>query len=236
MGQRQIDYSDGTTGMSGILVTPDSGRPVPGVLVAHDWTGRNDFALNVATQLAELGYAAFAMDMYGNAQTADTVEGKAALMAPLKENRGLLMQRVNAAFNTMIDQPEVDRGRTGAVGFCFGGLVVLDLARSGASVGGVVSFHGFLDAPEQALCKPITAQVLALHGYQDPMVPPAVLPVFEAEMANAGVDFQLHIYGRAVHAFTNPHANDPSFGTVYDDVTRNRAFRTMQGFFADLFG
>lgn len=236
MGQRQIDYSDGTTGMSGILVTPDASGPTPGVLVAHDWSGRNAFAVDVATRLAGLGYAAFAIDMYGGAQTADTIEGKAALMEPLKDNRGLLMQRVNAGFKAMVDQPEVDGAKTGAVGFCFGGLVVLDLARSGARVGGVVSFHGFLDAPEQALCKPISARVLALHGYQDPMVPPAVLPVFEAEMHEAGVDFQLHIYGRAKHAFTNPAANNADLGTVYDDLSRHRAFRSMEDFFADLFG
>lgn len=236
MGQREIDYSDGTTGMRGLLVTPDGVGPAPGVLVAHDWSGRNEFAVDMANQLAARGYAAFAIDMYGSAQVEDTIEGKAKLMSPLKENRGLLMQRVTAGFNTMVEQAEVDASRTAAIGFCFGGQVVLDLARSGAPVGGVVSFHGFLDAPEQALCKPISAQVLALHGYQDPMVPPAVLPVFEAEMHAAQVDFQLHIYGRAQHAFTNPQANNSALGTVYDEVTRLRALRTMDGFLADLFG
>lgn len=235
MAQRTIEYQEGDTRLVGVMVTPEAAGPAPAVLIAHDWTGRNDIALQHAQRLAKQGYVGFAMDMYGDGRNGSTVEEKAGLMAPLREDRGLLMRRAAAGFEAMLAQPEVDRERTAAIGFCFGGLVVLDLARSGANVGGVVSLHGFLDAPERALCKPITAQVLVLHGYKDPMVQPPMLPVFEAEMHEAEVDFQLHVYGRAMHAFTNPAAQNKDMGTVYDEVTAQRAMRTLDGFLADLF-
>lgn len=235
MAQRTIEYNEGGTRLKGVVTTPETKAKAPGVLIAHDWSGLNEFAEQMASRLAEQGYVGFAIDMYGEGRLGTTVEEKSKLMAPVKDDRALLMRRVNAGFEAMLAQPEVDGKRTGAIGFCFGGLVVLDLARSGADVGGVVSFHGFLDAPDKSLCKPIKAQVLALHGYQDPMVTPDSLPPFQKEMSDAGVDFQLHIYGRAKHAFTNPAANDPKLGTVYDELSRRRALRSMDGFFADLF-
>lgn len=235
MAQRTIEYNEGNTRLKGVVVTPETSAPAPGVLIAHDWSGLNEFAEKMASRLAEQGYVGVAIDMYGEGRLGSTVEEKAKLMTPVKQDRALLMRRVNAGFDAMLAQPEVDKKRTGAIGFCFGGLVVLDLARSGANVGGVVSFHGFLDAPDASLCKPIKAQVLALHGYRDPMVTPDSLPTFQTEMHQAGVDFQLHVYGRAKHAFTNPAANDPNLGTVYDELSRRRALRTMEGFFADLF-
>ena len=235
MEQRNVEYSEGGVTMVGQMFVPEGGGVRPGVLVAHDWSGRNALAHDAATRLAGQGYVGFALDMYGAGRCFEQTKDKVDNMAALRADRGLLMRRIAAALNAMKGQPEVDAACTGAIGFCFGGLCVLDLARSGAEVGGVVAFHGLLDAPSAELCKPIRAQVLALHGYRDPMCPPAMLAAFEEEMRAAEVDFQVHVYGRAVHAFANPIANNAAAGTVYDALTAHRAFRSMEGFFADLF-
>jgi dienelactone hydrolase len=236
MEKRSIDYRcDGVT-LEGVAVLPEGKGKVPGVLVSHDWTGRNAFAEQRAADLAALGYVGFALDMYGEGKTGATVPEKAQLMTPLREDRSLLMRRMQAALAALKDLDRVDASKTGAIGFCFGGLCALDLARSGAELSAVVSFHGLLDAPPKALCKPISARVLALHGYRDPMATPEQLVAFGKEMVEANCDWQLHAYGTAVHAFTNPEANDPGFGTVYDERVAKRAFRSMRDFLGDVFG
>lgn len=235
MEEREIEYSVAGLTLVGRLITKGGRNARPGVLVAHDWGGRNELALNTAARLAKLGYSAFALDMYGGARVCDSMEERAQRMGELIANRAMLMARMQAALSAMCQQAEVDRGRTAAVGFCFGGRCVLDLARSGADVGGVVSFHGLLEPPPSELCKPITAQVLALHGYRDPMAKPDMLAAFEQEMLGSCEDFQVHVYGRAMHAFANPKANNPDFGTAYEPRTAHRAFRTMEGFLSDLF-
>lgn len=238
MPTRTVEYQCEGTRLVGHLFLPEgsAGAPVPGVLVAHDWGGCNDNARGHAKGLADLGYAGFAIDMYGEGRTGNSVEENAALMGAVKSDRSVLIARINAALSTLKEQPEVDGARTGAVGFCFGGLCVLDLARSGADVGGVISMHGLLDAPPAELCKPITAQVLVCHGYRDPMAPPEHMLALCKELEAADCDFQVHAYGRAVHAFTNPAANMPAMGAVYDAPTDKRAMRSMRDFFADLFG
>ena len=233
---QKIDYYDGDVLLEGYCAYEESGKDKrPAVLVAHDWSGKNDFACYKAEKLAELGYVGFAIDMYGKGKTGQTKEEKMALMQPLMQNRADLQKRILAAFNTVTQLDMVNSSRIGAIGFCFGGLCVLDLARSGAEVKGVVSFHGMLQAPESASSATIKAKVLALHGFDDPMVTADQVMNFGAEMTQAKVDWQMHMYGHTMHAFTNPQANDPGFGTVYSKIADQRSWVGMKDFFGEIF-
>src|SRR5262249_39067750 len=147
--------------------------------------------------------------------------------------RLLLQQRVISALNTLKKIDVVDTSRIAAIGFCFGGMCVLDLARTGANLKGVVSFHGLLHAPEKTAN--ITAKILALHGADDPMVPPEQVLHFQQEMTRAGADWQMHIYGSTQHAFTNPNANDKELGLVYHNLADRRSWIAMQNFFTEIF-
>jgi dienelactone hydrolase len=232
----KIEYTDGSIMLEGYCAFDDSKQgKKPAVLIAHDWSGRNDFACQKAEQLAELGYVGFALDMYGNGKVAKTLEEKKALHQPILDDRLLLRTRVVAAFETLQKLDMVNQARIGAMGFCFGGTCVLDLARSGAELRGVVSFHGGLGAPKDLPSKKIHAKVLALHGYEDPMVPPAVVRGFEDEMTQAQVDWQLTIYGHAMHGFTNPTAHDAKTGILYNSLADMRSWISMRDFFAEVF-
>lgn len=211
-------------------------EPRPLVLVAPDWSGRNDFACERALKLAKLGYVGFAIDMYGQGRTAEIKEEKSALMEPLIADRQLLRGRILAALDAAVALPEVDAKCVAAIGFCFGGLCVLDLARSGAQVKGVVSFHGLLGAPEELPSKPITAKILAFTGYDDPMVRPEAVNAFAEEMTKAKADWQIHLYGHTKHGFTNPDANDPILGTQYNPLADKRSMQTLLCFLDEVFG
>jgi dienelactone hydrolase len=234
--KKNIQYVAGTAKLEGYYVFDDTivGKR-PAILVAHDWSGRNEFACQKAERLAELGYVGFALDMFGQGIIGNTKDEKAALIQPLLADRELLGQRMLAALNVVQALDQVDNTRIGAMGFCFGGLCVLDLARIGAKVRGVVSFHGLLNAPSSSRVHPITAKVLVLHGADDPMVSPDVVAEFQDEMSKAGADWQFHTYGNTMHAFTNPGANDPGFGTVYSAVAARRSWMTMKNFFTEIF-
>jgi dienelactone hydrolase len=182
-----------------------------------------------------LGYVGFAVDMYGKGILGSGPEENARLMQPLMEDRAMLQKRMQAALHAVKSLPWVDDGKIAAIGFCFGGLCVLDLARTGAGIKGVVSFHGLLVAPGNTQGNAIKAKVLALHGHDDPMVPPEQVLAFEREMTEAGADWQLHTYGHTMHAFTNPAANNPDFGTVYQADADRRSWQAMQNFLAELF-
>ncbi len=207
----------------------------PLVLISHDWSGCNDFARNKAQKLADLGYVGFALDMFGKGKQGKTKEEKTALIKPLLENRSLLSQRIQAGLKAASSLEIVDTNKIAAIGFCFGGLCVLDLARSGAKLNGVISFHGLLNRPEAEAIRPIQAKVLVLHGYDDPMVPPQQLLSFADEMRAAKADWQIHIYGNTMHAFTNPEAKDPAFGTVYNAKADQRSWQTMRNFLEEIF-
>lgn len=209
--------------------------PRPLVLVIHDWSGRNAFACQKAEQLAKLGYVGFAVDMYGLGRLGETKEEKMGLMEPLISDRALLKARVLAAFDAAKELNEVDETKTAAIGFCFGGLCALDLARSGAEITGVVSFHGLLHPPEERPIRTIKAKILALHGYDDPMVSPDQVRAFADEMTKAQADWQVHMYGHTQHAFTNPLAQDPAFGTVYNSLAEKRSMQSMVCFLDELF-
>jgi dienelactone hydrolase len=229
-----IEYYDGDTLLEGYLAINDDAANKPIVIVAHDWSGRNEFACEKARALANLGYAGFALDMYGKGKIGKTKEEKVALMQPLADNRRLLQQRIQAAFNTVSQLTNVNTQKIAAIGFCFGGLCVLDLARSGTKLAGVISFHGLLGAPDTP-SESIHAKILTLHGYDDPMVTPEQVMSFADEMTTAKVDWQIQMYGNTMHAFTNPEANDPEFGTVYNKTTANRAWQSMELFLKELF-
>lgn len=237
MEERAIDYEHGGVRLCGVAFVPEGAKSLklPGILVAHDWRGRHAFAIEEAKKLAGFGFVTLALDMYGGGKVGAELSEYVALMQPLAEDRALLMGRISAALDALKAIPEVDIARTGAIGFCFGGKCVLDLARSGAEVRGVVSLHGLLDPPPAAICKPAHARVLVLHGFRDPMAPPEQLIALGHELAGLGADFQLLAYGRAAHAFANPIANQPARGAVYDELTRDRAYRLMHDFFLELF-
>lgn len=233
---KTIDYQDGNTVLEGYLACHETGKPKPAVLVAHDWSGRREMACKGAERIAEMGYAGFALDMYGKGifGADGDAEKNGALMAPFAQDRALLRRRINAALHAVRQLPQVDATKVAAMGYCFGGLCVLELARSGADVKGVISIHGIF-APGNVANEKITAKVLCLHGHDDPMVPPEQVLAFETEMTQAHVDWQVHVYGGTMHAFTNPKANNPGFGTVYREVAANRAYRSIANFLGEVF-
>lgn len=207
-------------------------RPV--VLVFHDWAGQSDFARERSRRLAELGYIGFAVDLYGKGRRGSTREECSALMTPLVQDRGLLRRRIEATAAEAARVPGADAGRLGAIGFCFGGLCALDLARSGVpGIRGVASFHGLFTPPAWKGGR-ISAKVLALHGYDDPMAQPDALRAFCNEMSAAGADWEVNAYAGTMHAFTNPHANDPAFGTVYSAQADARSWARCVAFFAEV--
>jgi dienelactone hydrolase len=206
----------------------------PAVLIVHDWSGRNESACEKAKQFATLGYIGFAVDMYGRGRIGVSNDEKMALMTPLVNDRKLLAARIRAAFETVQNRPEVDATRIAVLGFCFGGMCALDLARSGVSLKAAVSCHGLLAKPDKLDGKPIQAKILALHGYADPMVDPEQLLAFCQEMEAAKVDWQVHCYGQVQHAFTNPNAHDEELGLVYNPLAATRAWLAIEGFLEEV--
>lgn len=206
----------------------------PLVLVVHTWAGKDDFVHKKAESLAELGYVGFAVDMYGDGKTGSDAAENESMMTPLVSDRDLLKARINSALEYGKSLSYVDSSKVAAIGYCFGGLVVLDLARSGANVSGVVSFHGLLMSSD-INSSGLRSKVLVLHGERDPMVPLEMVDSFQKEMTEANADWQLHSYGGAYHAFTNPDANDASLGTKYDKNADSRSWQSMINFFEEIF-
>ncbi|MGB0955937.1 MAG: dienelactone hydrolase family protein, partial [Panacagrimonas sp.] len=214
-------------------VVPDgSGAKRPGVLVAHQWGGRDAFAGDQARRMAQWGYAGFALDMYGAGVMGNSVEENSALMAPFMADRSRVARRMQAALDTLRDQPEVDENRIAAIGFCFGGLCALDLARSGAEVRAVASFHGLLKPPETRAGK-IGAKVLVMHGSDDPLAPLEDVFALRDEMSAAQADYQVMIYGNAKHAFAVPGANNPGIGTLHNVDAERRSMALLRAFLAE---
>jgi dienelactone hydrolase len=233
---KMIDYQDGSRQLEGYLAYHETDQPKPAVLIAHDWSGRREFACKAAERIADMGYIGFALDMYGKGifGADGDAEKNGALMSPFATDRALLRRRINAALHAVRQLPQVDATKVAAMGYCFGGMCVLELARSGADVKSVISIHGIF-APGHVTNEKITAKVLCLHGHDDPMVSPEQVLAFETEMTQAGVDWQVHVYGGTMHAFTNPKANNPDFGTVYKEVAANRAYQSIANFLGEVF-
>jgi dienelactone hydrolase len=232
---RLVEYAHEGEILEGFFAWNDEREaPLPGVLIAHAWGGRDAFVCDKARVLAGLGYAAFALDMYGKGVLGSGPEENAKLMQRFTSDRATLQTRMHAALAALRQQTEADAGRIAAIGFCFGGLCVLDLARTGADLRGAVSFHGLLAPPGNTSGQSIQAKLLILHGYRDPLAPPPQLTALAEELTAAGADWQIHCYGNALHAFTNPKANDPAFGTVYDPSAERRSWQSMRNFLEEV--
>ncbi len=243
MKTEEIKYAVGKdfTG-NGYLAVEDGAHKRPGVIIAHAWRGQDAFVREKAKELAALGYVGFAADLYGNGRTAENDVEAAKLMKPLFEDRRELRRRIVGAFCELQKHPAVDPHNIGAIGFCFGGLTVIELLRSGTNVRSVVSFHGVLGnvlgdmtAETEPLHLPLKGSLLLLHGYKDPLVSSEDLLAIQKEFSDAEVDWQLHTYGTAAHAFSNPNATDEKNGLIYNEVANKRAWQSMKYFLQEQF-
>jgi len=208
----------------------------PGVLIIHEWTGLGDYVKRRAREIASLGYVAFALDIYGKGIRPTTPDDAGAQAKIYRSDRQLMRARAAAGLEQLRKHRFTDPSRIAAIGYCFGGGAALELARGGADISGVVSFHGNLDTPNPKDANNIEAKVLVLHGADDPYVPQEQIDMFKEEMRNAGVDWQLFMYGDAVHSFTNPDSgNDKSRGAAYNEKADKRSFRAMTDFFNEIF-
>ena len=209
--------------------------PRPGIMVCHNWAGRGENDGRNARRLAELGYTGFAVDLYGKGVLGSGPEENAKLMQPFVDDRGCLQSRLAAARAAMCEQPEVDAARTAVIGFCFGGLCALDMARAALPVQAAVSFHGLFVPAGNIPAPRIDAKVMILHGWDDPMATPDDELAVPKEMTDAGADWQLHAYGGTAHAFSTPGANNPDAGTVYHADADRRSWQAMVNLLAETF-
>lgn len=234
---KTVEYKKGKDTFEGVLVYPDNVKgKVPGILMIHNWMGVSDETKKQATRMAELGYAVFAADIYGKGVRPKNVEEAGKLAGTYRGDRPLFRERLQLGLEILRGQKEVDSSKLLAVGYCFGGTGVIELARAGADVKGVVSFHGGLDSPTPADGKNIKAKVLALHGADDPYVKAEDLAAFEQEMRESKVDWQLYKYGNAVHSFTEMSAgNDNSKGAAYNAAADARSFEAFKDFAKESF-
>ncbi len=233
---RQVEYRDHAIELEAYMAYDDaSSDRRPGVLISHAWAGRGEFEENKAEMLAELGYVGFALDLYGKGVQGSNPEQNQALMQPLLDDRAALQRRMQLALEVCRRQKEVDGERVAAMGFCFGGLCVLDLARTGADILGAASFHGLFGSPGNTGDNKISAKVLVMHGWDDPMATPDQVLSLADELSTMGADWQMHAYGNTQHAFSNPAADDPDMGTVYNADADRRSWQSLQLFLAEIF-
>ena len=232
-----IEYRQGDTVLEGYLAHDGVVKGQrPGVLVVHEWSGINPYVKQRAEQLAKLGYVALAADIYGKGVRPRAPDEAAKVAAVYRNDRALMRARAQAALEVLRHHEGVDSKRIAAIGYCFGGTTVLELARNGADIAGVVSFHGGLDTPNPEDARNIKCKVLVLHGGDDPFVPAAQVAGFWQEMRKAGVDWQMIVYGGAVHSFTNPESgSDPSRGAAYSERADRRSWQAMRLFCGDIF-
>ena len=238
MKTQEVEYEHEGTRLQGYLAYDDAAQGKrPGVIVVHEWWGNNDYARRRAEQLAGLGYVGFALDMYGKGVRAKSVEEAGKMSGRFKNDRELMRERAAAGLETLRKQPQVDPAKVAAIGYCFGGTVALELARSGADLAGVVSFHGALDTSMPAEQGQVKAKILVCHGADDPFVPPEQVHEFLKEMQAAQADWQLVAYGNAVHSFTNPEVDKVNLeGARYNRDADRRSWKAMQVFFGEIFG
>lgn len=235
-------YNCKGTELNGYLVHDDSiHAPRPAIIIAHAWRGLDDFAKAKAEELAKMGYVAFAADLYGIKTPAKNDEEAGQRMLPLFIDRQKLQERMAAAFHFLTENPLVDAARVGAIGFCFGGLAVIELLRSGCPVRGVVSFHGVLtnhlgetSATTVPIAKNIQGSLLMLNGHDDPLFTKADIAQLEDEFTAAKVDWTFVDYGHTSHAFTNPEATNAKSGMVYQERSAHRAWAAMLEFFDEV--
>jgi dienelactone hydrolase len=231
---RTVEHEYEGKQFEGLLVLNDARpTPQPCVLVFHGWEGRSEAQEECAQKLTAWGYAGFAVDLYGKGLRGTTPEECQALITPLIENRAMLRERLLHTVEVVRHLPEVDSANLAAIGFCFGGLCVLDLARAGAPLKGVASFHGLFTPPGLPFIATSKPKVIAFHGWDDPMVPPADVVALGAELTAAGLDWQLTAYGGTMHAFMAEGANIPEMGILYNARSARRAWESLRGFLAE---
>ena len=230
-----LEYPAGDITCRGEYYTPDDrSGDLPVVLVCHAWDGLNNEVRDKASRLAESGYIAFAIDVHGNGKTIEDFGQLEATLTPYMQDRAMLLERMRGAAQAAADIPNADANRIGAMGYCFGGMAVLDLVRAGTdNLKAAVSFHGGLIGNDLDNPATLNSHVLVLHGEDDPLVPPDEVAAFKAEMTDKNVDWQLVSYGHTVHAFTRPEANNPAFGAVYNESADRRSWQAMLNFFAE---
>jgi dienelactone hydrolase len=238
--EMEVTYGAGETTMKGYLAYDEAiGGKRPGILVVHEWWGLNDYARKRARMLAELGYTALAIDMYGAGKTASHPDDAGKFAGELRQNLPLAKARFLAALDLLRQRPQVDAEKIAAIGYCFGGGVVLEMARAGVDLKGVASFHGSLDTANPASPGTVKAKVLVLNGADDTFVTPEQIAAFKKEMEAAGVDYRFVNYPGAKHSFTNPEAD--AFGKkfnlplAYDQETDRKSWQALQDFFAEIF-
>jgi len=234
---KPVDYSQGGQALQGWLAYDDSVKESrPGIVVFPEWWGMNDYVKHRAEQLARLGYVAFAADMYGKGVLTSDKDEAAQLSGRFYNDPDLMRARAAAALEQLKNAPQADPKRLGATGYCFGGTVALELARSGADLAGVVSFHGGLKTSRPGDAKNIKGKILICTGGDDAFVPPEQVAAFEDEMRQAGVDWQVIVYGGAHHAFTNPDADKFGIPNIkYQPEADRRSWAAMRAFFEEIF-
>jgi dienelactone hydrolase len=230
----EISYTAGDTECIGYLAQPKGDGPHPVVMVAPAYRGLDDFVKERADWLATLGYIGFAVDYYGNGRLASDMDEASAMMQALNNDRPSLRARMLAALETARTLPNADPSRIAAMGFCMGGKAVLDLARSGATLSGVIGFHGVFDAPPEG-CETMNTSVLLLHGWDDPLATPQQAVDLAAELTAHCNDWQMLAFGNTAHSFTNPAAQAPEAGNVYSKRANDRAFAAMLAFLKERF-
>ena len=234
MSGRIVDYYDDLIECKGYLEIPESTHPVPLVLVAHTWKGRTDFEDQKVTALNDLGYAALSIDIYGGGVNGQSVEENRALIEPFVNNRELFRQRLISAVDFGKTLEGIDSSKIALIGFCFGGLAAIELARSGYDLSGCISFHGLLNQSDAPL-KKVNTKLLVLHGDKDPMVSSDQILALQDEMTESEADWQFISYGNTYRAFTNPAANDIEMGTVYNHDSDMRSWTAMSNFLEEIF-
>lgn len=237
MANKTLTYRDGAVNLKGYLADSQQAGRRPGVVVFPEAFGISEHAMERARRLAALGYVALAADPYGDGKQASDLPGAIEMMTAVRADTDRWRARAKAALDALCAEPGVDATKVAAIGYCFGGSTALELARSGAPLSAVVSFHGGLEAPRPDDAKQIRAKVLVCHGADDPLVPPEQVAAFEAQMRSTKVDWQLTSYGGVAHSFTNPDAGkvgNPAL--AYDATADRRSWAAMLGLFEEVFG
>ena len=234
---KEIEYRQGETALQGFIAWDDAARGKrPGVLVVHEWWGLNDHARNQARRLAEAGYVGFAVDMYGKGKVTTHPQEAQAFATEATKDPAVVAARFNAALEQLKRDPHVDSTRIAAIGYCFGGSVALEMARAGADLGAVVTFHGALATQHAAQSGKVKARILVLAGGADPFVPPEQVEAFRKEMQGAGARFEIVAYPGAKHGFTNPDAAKYGMSQLaYDAAADRESWAAMLKLFREVF-
>lgn len=233
---KKIEYEDNDLTYEGVLAFDESSKTkLPIVMIAHAFGGQSKFEENKAIELAKLGYVGFAIDIYGKGVRAKSPEDAQQLMDKLNSDRNLLLERMKTSLKTAKSIDIADKSKIGGIGFCFGGKCVLDLARSGEKLNGIVSFHGVYDSPKRTEENKIETPILILHGWDDPLAKPNDVLELAQELTNKNAEWELNAYGHTGHAFTNPNARFPEKGLLYNKVSDKKSWNRMVEFFKNKF-